>query len=749
MRGKVLAVLTALCIASAVARSQDVQLGAIDPDSPSLDETMRNLAQRALSAPDNADAAERLANRVPLELATRQYRQALTDLDALRKLRPAAETGNAAAPSIAFRIYAAAKARQLSRGESFASAYIASYPQTLAPFDNRIAFDVSWFLGRLPVVNERFFRRTLQQYNAASKLSVAQTASLLRDYVWWRASLEFSPVLHDATDADDARRYVVDQDVRVRTADGATVTAILVRPRAGSRQTTLLNFSIYARLNSLDEARRTASYGYAGVLGFSRGKYHSRDAAIPWEHDGDDARALIQWIAGQRWSDGRVGMYGGSYNGFVQWSVAKHLPSAVKAMMPSVPTDPGVSGPMEGNIFPSYQYRFVPYVTKGSMLDEQGNDDMAHWRALDKAWYVSGRAYRDLDVIDGTPNPLYRRLLDHPSYDDYWKRLMPQGEEFARINIPVLATAGYYEGGQLGARRLFEDHHRYNPNADHTIVLGPYSHGGAQNQSEPVVDGYEVDPAATLDVWALRYAWFDHIFKGKPRPELLKNAVNYEVSGANVWRHVASFDAMSDSTLQLYLTNTGSGRSLAASPSSGTSTDLVVDLADRSDVDWLPPTSNVLSSLDTHNALAFVSEPLPRDTEVTGILRLMLDVECNKKDMDLVVRVYEQRASGDYLQLSMPYMQRVSYLRDRSRRQLLQPGTRTLLRLEYPGPLARLVKAGGRLVVLLGVQKQRDAQINYGTGKDVSDETMADAGEPLRVRVFGSSYATFPIASSH
>ena len=36
-------------------------------------------------------------------------------------------------------------------------------------------------------------------------------------------------------------------------------------------------------------------------------------------------------------------------------------------------------------------------------------------------------------------------------------------------------------------------------------------------------------------------------------------------------------------------------------------------------------------------------------------------------------------------------------------------------------------------------------QINYGTGKDVSDETIADAGAPLEIKWFGDSSLSVPI----
>jgi len=51
-----------------------------------------------------------------------------------------------------------------------------------------------------------------------------------------------------------------------------------------------------------------------------------------------------------------------------------------------------------------------------------------------------------------------------------------------------------------------------------------------------------------------------------------------------------------------------------------------------------------------------------------------------------------------------------------------------------------------RLVVVLSVIKDPGRQINYGTGKDVSNENIADAKEPLQIQWFGESYIIFPVA---
>jgi hypothetical protein len=51
---------------------------------------------------------------------------------------------------------------------------------------------------------------------------------------------------------------------------------------------------------------------------------------------------------------------------------------------------------------------------------------------------------------------------------------------------------------------------------------------------------------------------------------------------------------------------------------------------------------------------------------------------------------------------------------------------------------------GSRIVIVLSIVKLPTDQINYGSGKEVSDETIADSGPPLEIRWFGNSYIDVP-----
>jgi hypothetical protein len=474
------------------------------------------------------------------------------------------------------------------------------------------------------------------------------------------------------------------------------------------------------------------------MVAYSRGKGRSPGPVIPYVHDGADASTVIEWLAHQPWSDGRVGMFSGSYNASTQWAAAKHHPPALKAIATNASNAPGIDTPMQGNIFRSFIYPWPFYTTDNKELDDNIYDDTARWEGLDRKWYASGAPYRDLDKIDGKPNPIFDTWLDHPSYDAYWQRLIPYGREFAAIDIPVFVETGYYDGGMVGALYYLEQHYHYHPSADHRLLVGPYHHVAMQTGVLPVIDGYSIDPAASLDLQAVRLRWFDHVFRGAPLPALLRDRINFEVMGANRWRHVTSLSQMATQRLRLFLTaRREEGRfRFSVVPSSGAKAlPLTINFADRSDADYKAASD----SPDIRNALVFSTAPLVKGLEVDGLFQGRLAVRTNKRDFDLAVDFYEKRIDGRYLPLAS-YLGRASYMRDRTHRHLLRPDRRTILNFQSQTITARLLAPESCIVAVVGIPKRPDMQINYGTGRDVSDESIADAGIPLRIDFLAGSY---------
>ena len=67
-----------------------------------------------------------------------------------------------------------------------------------------------------------------------------------------------------------------------------------------------------------------------------RGRYESEGAFDPLRQEAPDGDDTLNWIARQPWSDGKIGMIGGSYRGIVQWKAALLNNPHLKAIFPVV-----------------------------------------------------------------------------------------------------------------------------------------------------------------------------------------------------------------------------------------------------------------------------------------------------------------------------------------------------------------------------------------------------------------------------
>lgn len=715
-------------------------------DDAGLPALMRDLAERVLPVYENPDPERFLENLAVLQLVSGAYAAAVDTQTSLRERRE--EEGDA--QTVPYRIYARARAMAARENLPFAETYARTFREVVTRLSDREAYAVIRAIGGSPPASREALQRALERVRTRGRLSLPEAVNLIWIWLAFDAQRSAGSLIPALEAEDDARRYTMEDKLRIRTRGGVELAARLVRPKniAGPLPA-LLEFTIHV---GKDEASAAAAHGYVGVVAYTRGKLTRRGRITPFEHDGEDARAVIEWIAKQPWSDGRVGMLGSRYSGFAAWAAARRAPAALKAIATMDPMAPGIDFPTDGQVLRTSAHRWAAENTSGTQAVAI---DPAQWRALDERWYESGRRSRDLDRMStgkkrdpaqlaATPNRVLRRWLGHPSYDRYWQKMIPFREQFAKIEIPVLTTSGYYADGAAGALHYFREHHRYNQAADHALLVGPWD----DDKPSAFLKGYALDTAAQIDLRELRYQWFDRIFRNGARPALLKDRVNYELMGENLWRHAPSLDAMSNTALRFYLESAGDAdrhRLTQTVPPPASFVAQIVDFADRSDVKQVHHSDVLTKKLAPAHALIFVSNPLPQATEFSGLLSGVLDFHINKFDVDLNIALYEQLPGGAYLLLSDPHEFRASYARDRVHRKLLKPGLRQQLKFTSESLMGRQVRAGSRVVLVLGINKRPDREINYGAGNDVRAESIGNAKLPMKLRWYGGSFIEIPV----
>ena len=726
-------------------------------NDPTVPAVMRDLAERILPVYQENDQDRYLRNLSGLQLVAGNYTAGWQTRQQLRERRKSVDARRPIGPSVIYDIYAYAKAREAEDKGRFPQSYATAYRAIVSQLSDQDAYKLTGWLAAPVGPLRDAVQRAFDQWRSKGSIPQTDAVDLIWTYLAFDAFRNFHPLIAALNEEDDSRRYVTDWDVLIKTPDGANISAVVVRPKDDSKTLpTLLEFTIY--VDSRTFAKECAAHGYVGIVAFTRGERRSRGQVIPFKYDGEDARTVINWIAKQPWSDGRVGMYGGTYSAYTQRAATgTHLPAALKAIATHSATAPGIDFPMTGNIVRNAGYRWSGCVANLKDFDEKTCSDETFWRGIDEAWYTSGKPYRELEHALGDRNVIFHNWLDHPSYDRFWQKLIPYKEQFRHIKLPVLATTGYYAGGEVGSLYYFTEHYRADPHANHTLVIGPYDDGAMQHGAPANLQGYQLDQNALIDLRELRYQWFDYIFKGAERPALLQDRVNYEVMGSNEWQHAPSLEAMGKGTLKFYLDAAalegdafkGDAHRLALRKTSdSTFVQHNINLADRSDAaSALPPPNGIVSkSLQTRNAVVFVSDPLKHSQQFSGLFSGKLDFTINKMDVDLTLAIYELLPNGDCVQLFDPaYEFRASYVHDRTNRQLLKAGERQQLTFKSDRLTSRTLEIGSRVLMVLSVNKRPDRQINYGTGNAVNEESIDDARLPVKIRWYSDSYIDIPI----
>ena len=387
------------------------------------------------------------ANSVPLLSLLDQHNKALNLINEYENN----ESGLRPFVYLHFKLYSLAKISQQNKAMSFDQSFTLAFKQFSARVSDAQLYQMSRHLYYSHKQGVSDLNLLLKGLLKKTKPNQQEILRLVEEYQRFKVYLTIRESLNKGFELELNNRYIIDENVLIKTPTGVTLSAVIVKKKGHkTRLPTALMSTIYTNtLRNKWTAINAANHGYIGVVSDTRGKRLSDEKIEPFEHDGIDTHHVIDWISKQPWSDGQVGMYGGSYSGFVQWAAAKYQHSALKTIVPYVAAIPGQGLPMENNVFITANYAWPFYVTNNKYLDNELYYDNQRWRELSEKWYLSGRSYREIDQVDGLNNPWLQKWLKHPAYDAYWQAMVPYKKQFQNIKIPVLTVTGYYDDGQI------------------------------------------------------------------------------------------------------------------------------------------------------------------------------------------------------------------------------------------------------------------------------------------------------------
>ncbi|MGH9837912.1 MAG: CocE/NonD family hydrolase [Blastocatellia bacterium] len=328
------------------------------------------LARQVMARYAEPDRDRHLNLLFRIQIVAEQYPEAVVTLQSLMELRQAVDP-TSVPRLLPFVVEAKARVKQTTEGLPFDDAFRQEFRAMFSRMNDLQAAEARlWFVGDLNRARNDL-RAAVEKQTGKDKIGFADALELIRHRHFYHSLTAWLPLADALAAEDDARRYIIDRNLLIATPDGAHIAAEMIRPRsAQAPQPALLAFTIYAGEDYyFGQARNSAARGYAGIVAYTRGKGRSPDTPVPFEYDGRDAYAVIDWISKQPWSDGQVGMYSGSYDGFTQWAATRKLHPALKTIVPSRAGNPGNGLPMENNVFLFVNYAWAFYTTNNKYLD--------------------------------------------------------------------------------------------------------------------------------------------------------------------------------------------------------------------------------------------------------------------------------------------------------------------------------------------------------------------------------------------
>ncbi|MBI4501070.1 MAG: CocE/NonD family hydrolase, partial [Gemmatimonadetes bacterium] len=215
----------------------------------------------------------------------------------------------------------------------------------------------------------------------------------------------------------------VQYDVKVKVRDGIRLSADVYRPQDNTQHPTLFSLTPYNNISdrTTGQAWQVVKRGYAFVTVDVRGRFDSDGQEFfPWRYDGPDGSDVINWIAAQPWSDGKVITEGGSYGGHNQWLIAKENNPHHVAMMPYVAPADGFQDETRYNGVPKLDLMYTWVM---------GMD--GHTAQPNGAWnfaaLMRSLPLKSLDSAGGRDIQAWREWMEHDSQDDYWTPVQLRG----------------------------------------------------------------------------------------------------------------------------------------------------------------------------------------------------------------------------------------------------------------------------------------------------------------------------------
>ena len=540
---------------------------------------------------------------------------------------------------------------------------------------------------------------------------------------------------------------LIEKNIMVAMRDGVGLATDVYRREGAKPTAVLLARTPYNKEGIVGgsvtfDILRAVQAGYVVVVQDVRGRYASEGVFNPHIQETADGVDMLAWTAVQPWSNGKVGMFGGSYLGGTQLLPARENPPALQAIAPAIAFSDGYEGcSYQGGAKVLHDLRWVVANIVPAEIERRvarGETPINSDIPLDVDGAFNERPLATHPLIQAYA-PFYREWLTHRSDDAYWQQSSITAN-YEQMAVPALHISGWYDifpwstfQNYMGLRdRGGSDKARQNQR----IIIGPWTHMNFSGSFPEREFGW-AGSAAAIDLPGIHLRWFDRWLKGEDNGIDKEPPVMIFVMGVDEWRSEADWPLPNTQYRPYYLHSGGRANSLHGDGTLSTElpSDEPADVYLYNPLRPVPtvggqvilPGGNATGPRDQRevelrdDVLVYSTAVLQHPLEVTGPIELRLFVSSSARDTDFTGKLVDVYPNGRSLILTEGIL-RARYRHSFTEPELLEPGEIYELRLNL-WVTANVFLPGHRLRLEVSSSNFPRFDRNSNTGGDMAIET--------------------------
>jgi predicted acyl esterase len=417
--------------------------------------------------------------------------------------------------------------------------------------------------------------------------------------------------------------------VMVPMADGVLLATDIYLPAEEGQYPVVLMRTPYAARQRSFLGNGLAPKGFAVVVQNVRGQNGSEGQFIPFVYEKSDGVSTVEWILKQPWCNGKIGLWGSSYNGYAAFELVSTGHPAIGAVFHVSGWSDLGAFMAHGGAFQlqAHLYWFINYASGQSAPPK-------------KAW---PQIFRTVPIAQFFPGSEAIEEFATAPYD------------YAAIKAPIMHVTGWYDYIYPNVLQTYNGVAGSHDAQEQRLIVGPWSHNGVLNSWTKVGEVEFGENAAAGIEWAmdLTAQWFDHVLSGEQNELSQSKPVRYFVMGDNQWIEDDIWPPSNVEYLKWYV---GEGGSLSPDKPTGDGyskfvydPDNPVPTVGGANSHFFPDNLGPKDQRvigDRDDILIFTSEPLKADITIAGPISAVVFAATTAKDTDFTAKLSVVRPDG-------------------------------------------------------------------------------------------------------